>query len=531
MSELKPHYHGRHHDDGGKEMLTVREWEQIRRAFYNEGKTINEIARETGRAWRTVKKMVESEQPPQYTKKQKRPARKLGPYQKQIEKLLAQNKTLPRKQRWTSATILLAIQKEGYTGAESTVRHYVAQVRKQQKTSKRHQVQVFLPLEFDPGTDAQVDWGEAAVIMHGVQITVQLFLMKLSYSRRTFVMAFPSQKQESFWLGHVKAFEFFGGVPHRISYDNLKTAVQAVLKGKKRIEQQAFYHFRGVYLFESHFCTPGAGHEKGQVEHSVGYYRRRFLVPLPEVDSYAELNDYLWQRCLAEDARQVQGQTATIGQMWQEEKSDLRSLPTHPFDCCRTIPVRLNRYSQVQVDTNRYSVPTDKGQLQMMVKLYPFKVEVYATGESEPVAVHDRCYDKQQEIIDPHHYLALIRQSPGAFLHAKPVRRWREQWAAVYEQLLAELQQKWPDGRGVREFVQILYLHRQHSSEELTTAIEKALNHGCAHLDGVQLWITQLNQPDPTFSAVNLGQNHQLQSIGEQPLQLAMYDTLVGGTS
>jgi hypothetical protein len=185
----------------------------------------------------------------------------------------------------------------------------------------------------------------------------------------------------------------------------------------------------------------------------------------------------------------------------------------------------------VQVDTNRYSVPTDKGQLQMMVKLYPFKVEVYATGESEPIAVHDRCYNKEQEIIDPHHYLALIRRSPGAFLHAKPVRRWREQWAAVYEQLLAELQQKWPDGRGVREFVQILYLHRQHSSEELTTAIEKALNHGCAHLDGVQLWITQLNQPDPTFSAVNLGQNHQLQSIGEQPLQLAMYDTLVGGTS
>ncbi|MAT98885.1 MAG: integrase [Anaerolineaceae bacterium] len=512
-------------------MLTVKEWEQIRRAFYIEGKNINEIARETGRAWRTVKKMVESEQPPRYTKRQKRQAHKLGPYQKRIRQLLAQNKTLPRKQRWTSPTILLEIQKEGYSGAASTVRHFVAQVRKEQKAVVRQKTQVFLPLEFDPGTDAQVDWGEAAVIMKGQQIIVQLFLMKLSYSRRTFIMAFPSQKQESLWLGHVKAFEFFGGVPRRISYDNLKTAVQTVLKGKKRIEQQAFYHFRGVYLFESHFCTPGAGHEKGLVEHSVGYYRRHFLVPLPEVESYAELNNYLLERCLAEDERQVQGQPATIGAMWQTEKAALRALPTHPFDCCQTVPVRLNRYSQVQVETNRYSVPTDQGQLQMMAKLYPFTIEIYATGESEPVTVHARCYDKEQEIIDPHHYLPLIRQNPGAFLHAKPVRRWREQWAAVYEQLLAQLQQKWSDGRGVREFVQILYLHRQHSAEELTAAIEKAIDHRCAHLDGVKLWLTQLNQPDPTFSAVDLGHNHQLQGIGQQPLQLAMYDSLVGGHS
>jgi len=160
-------------------MLTVKEWEQIRRAYYVEGKSINEIARETGRAWRIVKKMVESEQPPQYTKKKKRAAHQIGPYQKQIQKLLAQNKTLPRKQRWTSPTIMREIQKDGYSGAESTVRHYVAQVRKEQKMVVRQKTKVFLPLEFDPGTDAQVDWGEAVVIMNGVQTTVQLFLMKL----------------------------------------------------------------------------------------------------------------------------------------------------------------------------------------------------------------------------------------------------------------------------------------------------------------------------------------------------------------
>ncbi len=510
-------------------MLTVKEWEQMRRAFHIEGKSINEIAQETGRAWRTAKKMVESKEPPRYRQKQKRQAHKLGLYQQQIRKLLAENKTLPRKQRWTAHTIFREIKKEGYTGAESTVRHYVAQVRKQQKTSKRQQTQVFLPLEFDPGTDAQVDWGEAQVIMNGKQVKVQLFLMKLSYSRRTFMMAFSSQKQESFFLGHVQAFDFFGGVPQRISYDNLKTAVQKILKGKQRIEQQSFYHFRGLYLFESHFCTPGAGNEKGLVEHSVGYYRRRFMVPLPKVDSFTELNAILRQHCLADDKRQVTGQPSTIGAMWQTEKARLRPIPEHPYDCCRTVNVRLNRYSQIQVETNRYSVPTDKGESILVAKLYPFRVEIYATGADEPMAVHERCYDRHQEIINPLHYLPLMRQRPGALHHAKPMRRWREKWAAVYEQLLTHLQQKWPDGRGVREFVQILYLHRQYSSNEMEAAIEAALTHHCAHLDGVQLWLTQLSRPDPTFATIDLAQKPQLHGIGEQPLQVGMYDSLVGG--
>ncbi|MHC4469090.1 MAG: IS21 family transposase, partial [Planctomycetota bacterium] len=216
------------------------------------------------------------------------------------------------------------------------MRHYVGQARKLLRRPA-----VYLPLEFDPGTDAQVDWGEAVVVMNGEEITVQLFYMKLSYSRRTFMMAFPCQKQEAFFLGHVRSFDFFGGVPQRISYDNLKAAVKEILEGRNRVEQESFFHFRGTYLFDSHFCTPGAGNEKGQVEHSVGFNRRRFLVPLREVNSYAELNDYLLQKCLEDDKRTVSGQPVTIGEMWQQEKATLRPLPSHPYDCCRTTTVSL----------------------------------------------------------------------------------------------------------------------------------------------------------------------------------------------
>ena len=505
-------------------MIQVQEWERIRQAFHVEGKSLRAIERETGRAFRTVKRMAESESPPGYQLRQERPATVLGPYKERIRELLAENKQLPRKQRWTAQKIFETIQEEGFVGAASTVRHFVGQVRKEMR-----QPAVFLPLEFDPGSDAQVDWGEGEVIMGGQQITVQLFLMKLSYSRRTLMMAFPSQKQEAFFAGHVAAFSFFEGVPQRISYDNLKTAVKEILRGRNRVEQEAFLRFRGHYLFQSHFCTPGAGNEKGQVEHSVGYYRRRFLVPLPDVADFTELNTFLWEQCLADDTRQVDRQPEPIGVMWQAEKAALRPLPSHPFACCRTREVVRNGYSQVTLETNRYSVPTDKAGKALVAKLYPFRVEIYQPGATDPLAVHPRCYDRGQDILDPLHYLPLLQRRPGALKHTKPIRQWRQSWPPVYEQLLAHLQEKWPEGRGVREFVAILQLHGDHEPQLLAQAIELALSHHCAHLDGVTLCLHQLQQPAPLWSTLDLRDHPRLEGVGSQALAITDYDRLLGG--
>ncbi|NJN84767.1 MAG: hypothetical protein HC802_22415 [Caldilineaceae bacterium] len=330
-------------------------------------------------------------------------------------------------------------------------------------------------------------------------------------------------------MGHVHAFDFFEGVPQRISYDNLKTAVKEILEGRHRVEQEAFFHFRGTYLFDSHFCTPGAGNEKGQVEHSVGFGRRNFMVPLPQVSNYEDLNAYLLHKCQEDDARIVSGQPATIGQRWQQEKSLLRPLPTYPYDCCRTVTASLNRYSQVQVETNRYSVPVDDAQPQLTAKLYPFTVEIYRSDRTEPIASHPRCYDRQQELLDPLHYLPLIRQRLGMVNGAGPLRRWRTQWPAVYDELLDYLRQKWPDGRGVREFVNILYLHREYSETAIATAVTAALSHRCAHLDGVRLWLTQQQRQEPSLPALTLAEKPQLQGVGEQPVRAEAYDVLWGG--
>ena len=173
-----------------------------------------------------------------------------------------------------------------------------------------------------------------------------------------------------------KDYAYNSGVPQRISYDNLKTAVVRILEGRNRQEQRTFVVFRSYYLFDSHFCTPGKGNEKGGVESGVGFGRRNFMVPIPRVDSFAELNDLLLARCQADDSRTVDRQEQPIGEMWAEERSLLRPLPEHDFDCCVIRSVSLNGYSQVEFETNRYSVPTDKARKHLVLKAYPFRVDI-----------------------------------------------------------------------------------------------------------------------------------------------------------
>lgn len=248
-------------------MLSETDRERIRRAFHLEKKSIRQIAKEEGCSRDTIRGAITNDPLKPYQLTRSRSAPVFGPYQLRVDALLGHNDRLPRKQRYTAHRIFEVLREEGYQGSESTVRHYISA-----RKIASHPPDVFLPLDFEPGQDAQVDWGEAIAFIGGHREKVQVFLMRLCFSRRTFAMTFPTQEQENFLWGHLQAFRHFGGVPHRISYDNLGTAVKLVFEktgkaGRPRQEVRAFVSFRSHYLFESHFCTPGQGHEKGQIEH------------------------------------------------------------------------------------------------------------------------------------------------------------------------------------------------------------------------------------------------------------------------
>ena len=502
-------------------MRKVEDYETIRRAYFLEGKSIREISRQLKHGRALVRKAITHAEPPGYRQSKPRPAPVLGPYQKRIEALLDESDQMPRKQRYTANKIYHIIKAEGYAGSAGSVHNYVSRKRK-----KRKRKQLYLPLEFDMGQDAQADWGAGIVEMAGKRMTVQLFVMRLNYSRARFVMAFPFQKQEAFFEGHVQAFRFFAGVPRRVTYDNLKTAVFRILEGHNREEQQAFKGFRSYYLFESHYCTPGQAHEKGGVENDIGYVQRNFLAPMPQVDSFEELNTYLHDQCQQDLERHIRGHKQTVQQLWRAEQKHLIPLPESNYQACRTHLVKVNPYSQVVFETNRYSVPTNIREKQLVLKAYPFRIEILTMDAI--VATHPRCFDRQQDVIEPLHYLPLLVQRPGAFEHALPVRRWRRYWPAEFDELLEGLRQRWPDGRGVREFLAILQLYQEHSQELVHKAVKMALELGAAHLDGVQLCLHQLQHPDLSAAELDLSNHPELVNVGTQPVNLAQYDHLLG---
>jgi transposase len=503
-------------------MLSVEHYEAIRRAYYVEKKSVRQIARELRCSRKTVDKALTSATPAPYTRSAPYASPKLGPFKARLAELLAEREQQPPKQRYTAAKLYTILHAEGYQGSQARLRGYLSELHWRQPRPR-----AFFPLEFDPGQDAQVDWGEACAIIAGERCTVQLFVLRLCYSRRTFAMAFPTQRQEAFFQGHVQAFHFLHGVPHRLAYDNLTTAVRKVLEGHSRLEQTAFITFRSHYLFASHFCTVGEGHEKGQIEHGVGYVRRNFLTPIPIVDSFAALNALLREHCEQDATRQVQGQPASIGAMWQQEQPLLRPLPSHDLLCCTTTQVTRTPYSQVIFETNRYSVPVNQGGGQLTLRAYPFQVEIL--DREHLLATHPRCYGREQDLFDPLHYLPLLLERPGAFEHAKPIRRWRETWPPSYAVLLTRLRHHHGDGSGLRAFLQILKLHQTYPAALIEAAIEQALQIGCLHADGVRLCLHHLLHPEQPHPRLELTEQPHLAAIGAQPITLDAYETLLSG--
>lgn len=501
-------------------MRTVEDYETIRRAYFIDKLSIRAIHKKLGYDRETIRKAIVHAAPMPYTLEKPRESPVIGPYKQRIGELLKESKQQKRKQRYTAHRIFEILSGEGYAGSEGAVHNYVSRERRKDEYKEK-----YIPLEFDPGQDGQVDWGEAEVILAGERVTVQFFTLRLNYSKARFVMAFPFQKQEAFFEGHNQAFRFFGGIPRRLTYDNLKTAVYKVLAGRNRQEQESFKKFRSYYLFESNYCNPAQGHEKGGVENDVGYVQRNFMTPLLRANSYEELNAMLWKACQGNLHRRVRGQRAGVFDLLADERSQFLPLPGELFPACVGSPVKPNGYSQVDLDTNRYSIPVEHGNDQLVMRAYPFRVE-FLYGD-DVIAVHPRCFGREQDVLDPLHYLSLLEQRPGAFEHAKPLRHWRKYWPKDYDRLLEALRTRSPEGRGVKEFISVLKLHRDHPADQIEQAVHAALELGAASLDGVRLCLHQLQHTQSQFSPLEAECFASLAAFGNQPVNLQQYDRLV----
>ena len=473
---------GKSMQEGG--MIHMADVEVIRKQYYVHQKSIRQISRELGHTRKTIRKVLFGDGgPPRYNRHKPYPEPVLGPYKKTIRQWLEEDGRRPRKQRHTAKRVYDRLEKEcNFQGTYSAIRKYIARYKKEKM---RKQMEVFIPLEFSPGENAQCDWEEAEVFIGGKLEVARLFHIKLSYSRMPFCMSFPIQRQEAFFEGHKEAFKFYGGVPKEITYDNLKVVVKRILEGRDREEQEAFTHFRSHYLFDSYFCSRGRGNEKGRVENSIKYERRNWLVPRPHLGSWEELNAYLREKCLEEGERNhPEKRDKKIKEMFEEEKRHLLPLPEYDFDCYRHKETFVSSTSQVIFDRNKYSVPCEYVGRPVTVKGYAWRV-VIIYGDTV-IAEYKRTYGKGEEIFTPEHYLPVLERKPGAFRDGKPFKGWDlpESFYAFYRKAK----------KNPKEFILVLGLLKEYTKEEIGKALKKAMDYGVLRYEVVKGILYQMKE-------------------------------------
>lgn len=435
-------------------------FEQIRRAHAREGLSIRELSRRFGVHRRDVRAALVSAVPPPRKAAPPREAPALGPWKQIIDSWLEADETAPRKQRHTARRVWERLTDEHQAEvAESTVRRYVGEVRRRQAFPV---MEVMVPQRHPMGEEAEVDFGDITVYIDGILTVVHLFVMRLSASGQAFRRAYLNEAQEVFLDGHVRAFEFFGGVAGTIRYDNLKAAVVRVMKGRDRLESERFVAMRSHYGFESFYCRPGieGSHEKGGVEGEIGRFRRRWLVPVPHVASMAELNEFLEAASVTDSARHINRRRESVADHFAVEVDFLLALPAEPFDVALSLRPRVDHKARISVRQVFYSVPVRYVAQRLDVRLGADSVEVL--DGSTVVARHPRGIAKGSEVLTLDHYLEVLAAKPGAMRNATALARARAAGAfsTTHDRFWDAARRRLGERDGTKALIEVLLAHR-----------------------------------------------------------------------
>ena len=473
----------------------VELFERIRRGREFEGLSLHALARRHGVHRRTVRQALGSAMLLERKRPEGRPAPVLGAYRELIDSWLLEDRDAPRKQRHTAKRIHDRLVEHGAIVGETTVRDYVRRRRRELGLA----AEAFCPQVHDPGVTAEVDWGEAKVLIAGVLVTVGLFLMRSCFSGACFVMAFETQSQQAFFEGHVHALNWYGGVFTTVRYDNLRAAAKKTLKGRRRVENERFVALRSHYLFESWFTLSGVegAHEKGGVEGEVGRFRRNHLVPVPEVADLAELNERLLAFCIEDLHRTIVGRCETVGAALSREIDLLRALPVSPFPTWEDSSHRVSQKSMITVRRNHYSVPVRLVGSRVTARVGAREITVVFAGVV--VASHSRLRGSQLRSAQLDHYLELLARKPGALAHSLPLRQAREQgrWPECFDQLWQALAQRVGASEAARQIVDVLLLCREHDPSVVELAVRGALAAGAIDGRAVALLVERRERPEP----------------------------------
>ncbi len=451
-----------------------------------EGMSQREAARHFGISRDSVRKMLSFSVPPGYRRKAPVRRPKLDGFTAIIDAWLEADRGVHRKQRHTAKRVFERLRDEhGFTGGYTIVKDYL---REQERRGR----EMFVPLAHPPG-HAQADFGEAMVIIGGIEQKAHYFAFDLPHSDACYVRAYPAATSEAWVDGHVHAFAFFGRVPVSVLYDNDRCLVSRILPDGTRKRAQLFSGFLSHYLIRDRYGRPGKGNDKGGVEGLVGWARRNFMVPLPRFPSWEAFNAWLEEQCRKRQDDVLRGHAETIGQRLARDLAAMADLPPAPFEACDQASGRVSSQALVRYKTNDYSVPVAYGHRDVWLRGYVDQVVIGCGGDV--IARHRRSYEREDVVFDPVHYLPLIEQKINALDQAAPLADWD---LPVEFETLRRLMEARMLKAGRREFVQVLRLLETFELDDLHAAVKTALRMGAIGFDAVKhLVLCQVEKRPP----------------------------------
>src|SRR5947209_7483277 len=466
-------------------MLTVDDYARIRLA-HRDGMSIRQSASTFHHSRRKVREVLAQPQPTPYTRTQPPPAPVLGAFHQVIDAILAADADAPPKQRHTAMQIFRRLRDEyAYPGGYDQVRRYVGKHR-------RSRQETFIPLAHDPGVRLEADFGHIHVDFPDGRRLVPVLINAWAYSNYGFALALPTERTEAILAGMVAGFNFFECVPREVWWDNPKTVVRLIFKGRDRQPNEYYQALASHYTFEALFCMPARGNEKPHAETRVRVLQQQWATPVPRVADLDALNDHLRRRATAELNRTVDGYPESIGQRFARDRARAVPLPEHAFDPCIQTAAVVDKDQTVQFDNNRYSVPRACAFRAVTVKGYVDRVEV-ADGRAV-VARHSRSYGRHEQVLDPLHYLVTVGRKPAALDHAPVMRDW--QLPASFTVLRHSLQQRHGNPAGARQYIRVLQLLAEHPLTRVQQAVEACNSPEQAHAERIMAMVQRLAERD-----------------------------------
>ena len=449
---------------------------KIRRMYFREQLSISEIQRRTSLSRNTIKTWLRKPEGSEPMYRRRAVPTKLTPFVAQLEQALATDAQRPKRERRTVLKLFAELQAAGFTGSYTRLSIFVRQLRGESGQAAKA---AFVPLKFALGEAFQFDWSEESLVIGGIYRKLAVAHVKLCASRAFVLIAYPTQSHEMLFDAHTRAFRLWGGIPTRGIYDNMKTAVDRVQKGKSRVVNARFSSLLAHYLFDADFCNVASGWEKGIVEKNVQDSRQRIWhdARAQRFGSFTELNVWLEARCRAlwGELAHTEYRGLSVAEVFEQEQPYLMPMVS-PFDGYVEVLARVSTTCLVSVQRNRYSVPCRLAGHIVSVRIYPERIAVFT--DTEQVANHLRCFERDQTIYDWQHYLPLIERKPGALRNGAPFAEMPQ----PLRQLSGILLRK--EG-GDRAMARVLTAIPSFGLEAVVIAVELALESGAAAIRAV----------------------------------------------